>query len=132
LALGDGPLAVAEQDQRIGLRGDADVAQLAALLSGADVGFHVFAVAMGAFGGLYEHSGYDFSLALSGRGIAAKLAPLLSSRAHAEHHARGNVSFSDGFGSSSLCDTFLRTRWDLVRAKQRRSPATPTTTEPAT
>ena len=88
---------------------------------GADPAFHIVAVTMGAFGGLYEHSGYDFSLGLaqSTSPLARKIAPLLSSRAHAEHHARGNVSFSDGFGSSSLCDTFLRTRWDLVKAKQR-------------
>ena len=93
---------------------------------GADMAFHVFVVATGAFGGLYEHSGYDFSLALAnapGRDPLARvgraIAPLLSSRAHAEHHARGNVSFSDGFGSSSLCDKFFRTRWDLVQVRQR-------------
>ncbi len=106
---------------------------LALVGAGADVWFHIFVVTTGAFGGLYEHSGYDFSLALEktgGEGIGArlarKMAPALSSRAHAEHHARGNVSFSDGFGSSSLCDTILKTRWDLVRARRRRSgePAT--------
>ena len=51
--------------------------------------------------------------------VGRAIAPLLSSRAHAEHHARGNVSFSDGFGSSSLCDKFFRTRWDLVQVRQR-------------
>ncbi len=97
---------------------------------GADAGFHVFAVTLGAFGGLYEHSGYDFSLALPRAGFAARLAPLLSSRAHAEHHARGTVSFSDGFGSSSLCDTIFKTRWDLARSRQRRATATQTETVP--
>lgn len=89
---------------------------------GADVAFHVVTIAMGAFGGLYEHSGYDFSLGLarSRSSFARRLAPLLSSRAHAEHHARGNVSFSDGFGSSSICDTVFRTRWDMVAARSRR------------
>ncbi len=99
---------------------------------GADVGFHVFAVAAGAFGGVYEHSGYDFSLRLSqasGDGLLARvgraIAPTLSSRAHAEHHARGNVSFSDGFGSSNMCDTIFRTRWDLVAARVRRRQREP-------
>ncbi len=106
---------------------------------GADVAFHVFAVTAGAFGGLYEHSGYDFSLTHAGAEgasvrawMARAAATMISSRAHAEHHARGNVSFSDGFGSSSLCDTIFRTRWDLVRARARRrgnnEPASEATT----
>jgi sterol desaturase/sphingolipid hydroxylase (fatty acid hydroxylase superfamily) len=94
---------------------------------GSDVVFHAVTVTAGAFGGLYEHSGYDFGLALArapGDGVGAKLsralAVMLSSRAHAEHHSRGNVSFSDGFGSTSLCDTILHTRWDLVQDRRRR------------
>ncbi len=84
--------------------------------------FHCFAVAAGAFGGLYEHSGYDFSVKLAKSRHAALrlLAPLITSRAHAEHHARGNVSFSDGFGSSNIADTVLGTRWDLAAARKER------------
>jgi len=82
---------------------------------------HSLVVTGGAFGGLYEHSGYDFSLALrepkDGRApgrLRLALAKMISSEAHAAHHARGNVSFSDGFGSSNICDTLFRTRFDLV------------------
>jgi len=93
---------------------------------GSDVVFHSLVVSAGAFGGLYEHSGYDFSRGLSesaSGGISKRwrmmLAKLLSSEAHAAHHARGDVSFSDGFGSSNICDTLFRTRWDLVPQRQR-------------
>ena len=87
---------------------------------------HSLVVASGAFGGLYEHSGYDFSLALrepaDGRkpgGLRLALAKMVSSEAHAAHHSRGNVSFSDGFGSSNICDTLFRTRFDLVPDRRR-------------
>jgi sterol desaturase/sphingolipid hydroxylase (fatty acid hydroxylase superfamily) len=96
-------------------------------VGGSNVLFHALVVSAGAFGGLYEHSGYDFSLALKhedggvpGR-ARAFLAELISSRAHMAHHARGNVSFSDGFGSSSICDTLFGTRWDLVPERKRRT-----------
>ena len=90
--------------------------------AGADLTFHFFAVAAGAFGGLYEHSGYDFSvkLAASGHPLARFVAGRISSKAHAEHHSRGNVSYSDGFGSSNICDTVFKTRWDLVAPRERR------------
>ena len=93
---------------------------------GSDWVFHSFVVTAGAFGGLYEHSGYDFGLGFTrarasgwrGR-LDAIFAHMLSSKAHGEHHTRGNVSFSDGFGSSNICDTVLKTRWDLVGTRQR-------------
>lgn len=95
--------------------------------AGTNLLFHFFAVTAGAFGGLYEHSGYDFSLKLakSGNPLLRFVASRISSRAHAEHHGRGNVSYSDGFGSSNICDTVFKTRWDLVapRERRRRSPA---------
>ena len=93
--------------------------------AGSDLAFHFFAVAAGAFGGLYEHSGYDFSikLAKSGNPLARFAAQRFSSKAHAEHHSRGNVSYSDGFGSSNICDTVFRTRWDLVAPRERQRPA---------
>ncbi len=88
--------------------------------AGADVAFHLLVAGLGAYGGLYEHSGYDFSArlprnaaGLKGRMINA-LAMVLTSKAHAEHHRRSNVSFSDGFGSPGLCDTVFSTRWDKV------------------
>jgi sterol desaturase/sphingolipid hydroxylase (fatty acid hydroxylase superfamily) len=98
-------------------------------VGGSNVLFHALVVAAGAFGGLYEHSGYDFSLALQRRGedeeplgrARAFVSKLISSQAHMAHHTRGNVSFSDGFGSSNICDTLFGTRWDLVPERKRRS-----------
>ena len=76
----------------------------------------------GSVGGLYEHSGYDFATGRTDRGASPldrvlRLLPpsLVSSHAHAEHHRRWHVSYSDGFGSPGLCDLVFRTRWDLRR-----------------
>jgi sterol desaturase/sphingolipid hydroxylase (fatty acid hydroxylase superfamily) len=88
---------------------------------GSDMVFHALAVTAGAFGGLYEHSGYDFGRSLRARAgggmedVLRMVGKLISSEAHAAHHSRGNVSFSDGFGSSNLCDTIFRTRFDLAQ-----------------
>ncbi|GFP56344.1 hypothetical protein TASIC1_0006051400 [Trichoderma asperellum] len=92
---------------------------------GADLRFHSLVVASGAFGGIYEHSGYDLALAFQAyprnkedgwywKVLASVLSDLVSTRAHHEHHSRGQVSFSDGFGSPGICDTIFGTRWDLV------------------
>ena len=66
------------------------------------------------------------------RGLASRaMAHFLSSKAHGEHHTRGNVSFSDGFGSSNICDTVMKTRWDLVGIRERRrvrEPSAPAAT----
>jgi hypothetical protein len=93
--------------------------------------FHVTAASLGAVGGLYEHSGYDFAVRLprpnrSGFRLQplAWLSHLVTSKAHGEHHRRSNVSFSDGFGSPGICDTIFRTRWDMAEAA-------PKVTEPA-
>lgn len=98
--------------------------------AGADVVFHLTVAGLGAFGGLYEHSGYDFSVRLK-RGKsnsrlqpAAWLAAVLTSKAHGEHHRRSEVSFSDGFGSPGICDTIFKTRWDLVEASSKAIPQT--------
>jgi len=88
---------------------------------GGDIFFHLVVAGLGAFGGLYEHSGYDFAVPFRetrffkavpflGRLVAATV----TSKAHGEHHRRFNVSFSDGFGSPGICDTVLSTRWDKV------------------
>lgn len=87
--------------------------------AGADVAFHVIVASLGAVGGLYEHSGYDFALALPrAKGIWRRpigwIAAAATSKAHGEHHRRGNVSFSDGFGSPGICDAIFSTRWDKV------------------
>lgn len=89
--------------------------------AGADMAFHVIVASLGAFGGLYEHSGYDFAAALPQdrftgfrRRLIGWLKAAVTSKAHAEHHRRANVSFSDGFGSPGLCDTIFATRWDKV------------------
>jgi sterol desaturase/sphingolipid hydroxylase (fatty acid hydroxylase superfamily) len=88
---------------------------------GSDLLFHVVTMSLGAVGGLYEHSGYDFARALRGEKstplrtlICNLIADKISSQAHAEHHRRSTVSFSDGFGSPGICDTVFRTRWDLA------------------
>jgi sterol desaturase/sphingolipid hydroxylase (fatty acid hydroxylase superfamily) len=91
---------------------------------GSDALFHSLVVMGGAFGGLYEHSGYDFGVGLrAAGGWRKKLGAILSSEAHRAHHTRGNVSFSDGFGSSNLCDTMFGTRWDLAPDPRRMGPA---------
>ncbi len=81
---------------------------------GSDIAFHLVAIGLGSIGGLYEHSGYDFGKALPGRRgrLPTAIGGAISSHAHAEHHRRFVVSFSDGFGSSSLCDAIFGTRWD--------------------
>ncbi len=88
---------------------------------GSDILFHVLVVGLGAFGGLYEHSGYDFAVPLRRSRfykdvpqLGAVLALLITSKAHREHHIRTHVSFSDGFGSPGICDTIFATRWDKV------------------
>lgn len=82
----------------------------------ANVPFQLLVACLGAVGGLYEHSGYDFAIALRTatlRLLSLLPASLVSSHAHGEHHRRSRVSFSDGFGSPGLCDLIFRTRWDL-------------------
>lgn len=95
---------------------------------GSDLAFHLLVPCLGAIGGLYEHSGYDFGPAFRDleatgwrRSLYTQLGKLVSSEAHGKHHTRGNVSFSDGFGSPGICDTIFKTRWDLVpeRTRQR-------------
>ena len=91
---------------------------------GTNFVFHAFIVSAGAYGGVYEHSGYDFGLALRKQpGWRRILGGMLSTEAHGYHHTRGNVSFSDGFGSSNICDSVFKTRWDLMPARERRPEA---------
>jgi sterol desaturase/sphingolipid hydroxylase (fatty acid hydroxylase superfamily) len=87
--------------------------------------FHALIVSAGAYGGVYEHSGYDFGLALRQAGGWRRiLGRMLSTEAHGFHHTRGNVSFSDGFGSSNICDTLFKTRWDIAPGRERRPDTT--------
>ncbi|HLY06477.1 MAG TPA: sterol desaturase family protein [Rhizomicrobium sp.] len=82
----------------------------------ANVPFQLLVACLGAVGGLYEHSGYDFAIGFrtaTRRWLSQVPASLVSSHAHGEHHRRSRVSFSDGFGSPGLCDLIFRTRWDL-------------------
>jgi sterol desaturase/sphingolipid hydroxylase (fatty acid hydroxylase superfamily) len=95
--------------------------------AGADVSFNLIVASLGAIGGLYEHSGYDFAVRLARENWSTSrfrplgfLAQIITSKAHGEHHRRGNVSFSDGFGSPGICDTFFKTRWDLAVSEIRR------------
>ena len=102
---------------------------LVVVMAGGDVLFHLLIASLGAVGGLYEHSGYDFAVYVR-RGAPASeaampgwrrwLAEKVTSHAHGEHHRRSNVSFSDGFGSPGLCDALLATRWDRADARPRR------------
>ena len=89
--------------------------------AGADIAFQLIVASLGAIGGLYEHSGYDFAMALPRQGLSGVkrrliegVAAVVTSKAHGEHHRRSNVSFSDGFGSPGICDTIFATRWDKV------------------
>jgi sterol desaturase/sphingolipid hydroxylase (fatty acid hydroxylase superfamily) len=103
---------------------------LIAIGGGSDVLFQVLVLCLGMVGGLYEHSGYDFSIMSEtpAAGLPSRLgrllqrlpAALVSSHAHGEHHRLGNVSFSDGFGSPGLCDAILGTRWNASRARAGR------------
>ncbi|CAG9998264.1 unnamed protein product [Clonostachys byssicola] len=92
---------------------------------GSGTAFHSLVAGLGAIGGLYEHSGYDLSVNLRGSGKADRdgseqgllstiASKFLDNRSHAQHHVRGNVSFSDGFGSPGISDTIFGTRWDLA------------------
>jgi sterol desaturase/sphingolipid hydroxylase (fatty acid hydroxylase superfamily) len=99
---------------------------------GSDILFHLLVAGLGAFGGLYEHSGYDFAAPLretrffkSVPWLGAILETLVSSHAHGQHHTRGVVSFSDGFGSPGICDTVFATRWDKVEERPRVRNARP-------
>jgi len=99
------------------------VIPLSLVSAGADRGFHILIASLGAIGGLYEHSGYDFAARLpKADNGKLHLRPLVwlrtivSSQAHGEHHRRSNVSFSDGFGSPGICDTVFKTRWDLLKS----------------
>jgi sterol desaturase/sphingolipid hydroxylase (fatty acid hydroxylase superfamily) len=96
---------------------------------GADVLFHCLVVSSGAFGGLYEHSGYDFSVKVPGKGVVMNwVREMITTKAHHAHHSLGNVSFSDGFGSPGICDRIYETRWDIMAEKKQRereSRATP-------
>ena len=105
---------------------------LALIGAGTDVLFHLTLASLGAIGGLYEHSGYDFAVRLrrlnrsgSRRQPKAWLAYLVTSKAHGEHHRRSNVSFSDGFGSPGICDAIFKTRWDMAEAARRVSAPEP-------
>ena len=82
----------------------------------SNLAFQLLVACLGAVGGLYEHSGYDFAAVVATtprRWMSFLPASLISSHAHGEHHRRSRVSFSDGFGSPGLCDLIFRTRWDL-------------------
>lgn len=100
---------------------------------GSNIVFQTGIAALGAIGGVYEHSGYDFSVLLPKTAMAARMprfvtaiAGFITSHAHGEHHMKGNVSFSDGFGSPGVCDKVFGTGWDHVEARNRaRATATP-------
>lgn len=59
----------------------------------------VWMLPIGALGGLYEHSGYNFF-----RGVRG-----LDTSVHGRHHTMHGCSFSDGFGSPSVLDHWLLT-----------------------
>ena len=97
---------------------------------GSDIVFHSMIAGLGAIGGVYEHSGYDFAALLPKDRIAAHtprfikvIGSLITSHAHGEHHAKGNVSFSDGFGSPGVCDSMFGTRWDIVATRNKADDA---------
>ena len=105
---------------------------------GSDILFHSMIAGLGAVGGVYEHSGYDLAALLPREKIAAHtprfvkvIGSLITSHAHGEHHAKGNVSFSDGFGSPGVCDSVFGTRWDMVETRRRQSDTAIAASTPA-
>ena len=105
---------------------------------GSDILFQTMIAGLGAVGGVYEHSGYDFAVLLPKAKIAARMprfvsviGGLITSHAHGQHHAKGNVSFSDGFGSPAVCDTVFGTRWDKVEERRRAADAHAAAATPA-
>ena len=104
---------------------------------GSDIVFHTMIAGLGAIGGVYEHSGYDFAVLLPKTRLAERapwlaklLAGQITSHAHGEHHSKGNVSFSDGFGSPGICDSAFGTRWDH-EARRREADARAAAATPA-
>ncbi len=90
---------------------------------GSDILFQLLVAGLGAFGGLYEHSGYDFAVPFRQTAffkavpaVGKVIEGLITSHAHGEHHRRFSVSYSDGFGSPGICDTIFGTRWDKVKS----------------
>lgn len=86
----------------------------------------VLMLPVGALGGLYEHSGYNFFPAVD----------FLDTRTHGLHHAFHNCSFANGFGSTNVLDHFLKTAcnnlipaaavrvaWSTASANLKLSPA---------
>ncbi|KAJ8905034.1 hypothetical protein NDN08_001546 [Rhodosorus marinus] len=71
------------------------------------VAFSLLAPSIGAVGGLYEHSGYEFFPNLS----------IASTKAHFMHHNLGFVSFADGFGSPGLMDWTFGTTYEHYQKK---------------
>lgn len=67
----------------------------------SDLFFDAMAPCLGAIGGLYEHSGYNFF----------PFFEALSTVAHTMHHVRYNCSYSDGVGSTNLMDNALHTTY---------------------
>eukprot|EP00871_Galdieria_phlegrea_P004855 jgi/Galph1/5370/GphlegSOOS_G4092.1 len=67
----------------------------------SDMFFDALAPCLGAVGGLYEHSGYNFFPVFE----------TLSTFAHTMHHVRYNCSYSDGVGSTNLMDNALHTTY---------------------
>lgn len=67
----------------------------------SDMFFDALAPCLGAIGGLYEHSGYNFFPHFKA----------LSTVAHTMHHVRYNCSYSDGVGSTNLMDNALHTAY---------------------
>lgn len=97
---------------------------------GSNVWFQTAIAGLGAIGGVYEHSGYDFSVLLPKSAFAKRMPRFvtaiggyITSHAHGEHHMKGNVSFSDGFGSPGVCDKVFGTGWDQVEARNRAAAA---------
>lgn len=66
-------------------------------------------LALGALGGLYEHSGYNFW----------PFVWSLDTRIHGLHHVYYSCSFADGVGAPALLDSALRTACGSVGAGAR-------------
>lgn len=66
---------------------------------------NILIISSGMLGGVYEHSGYDFSKIFKNKFIGN----FFNNKLHFIHHKKLKVNFSNGFGSTSISDRIFKT-----------------------
>ncbi len=98
---------------------------------GSNIAFHILVASLGAAGGLYEHSGYDFAVPFRRtRFFAARpwlggvIAGMINSPCAWRTSSPQQCELQRRFRQSGICDTLFGTRWDKVpgRAGARAGP----------